>query len=562
VTIKKIKILGDSLAILAVIISAIILWDPVIPWLREGVIYVSNNGSNWHTGASPDRAVSTIQYAADLACPGDSIVILPGIYNERITIRKSGEPGKPIVIKAKVPGSVVITGRTSLKKDLAWKSAGDGIYSTNVPWLAYRIRAYNQELFKCHSIDNLKLLTSRQNAWGSFFQSNSRLFVRLKDKADPSRLKMEIHGPTPERLSNGVWRAANVWVEAVHVRLKGLRFAFGVGSGLHLWNASDITVEDCLFRGSSIGINASQGVMPSVNLRFDHCYYDNYPQGGWNRKWISWKEVYAFYSDSSLATVNSDGALILNNLILHGGDGMDVTTRDVTIDKGIDVSGNLIAWCTDDVIEFDGFAKQIRFFHNLVYDCHESLGTSPVLAGPVNIENNLFLHPSDGINGTQVKLMNPGTNKGPPWNGPIRNVTIQENTFVGNWLCWYGNPPALTEDIQINRNVFAVQRKLDPLWPPGITHSENIYIDLPESGYPNPGKDKQWLANLIAQKDDSAGPSANEIQIGATPTGKQWKMVRPGPRWLDWKSLPATAQLLDNLSPELFTSADSADYTN
>ncbi|HEY2387122.1 MAG TPA: DUF1565 domain-containing protein [Candidatus Binatia bacterium] len=72
---------------------------------------VSTSGSDTNTGkaGSPLR---TIQKAANLVAPGDTVLVDPGTYNERISITRSGSAAAPIVFKSANPSGqpVVIDG--------------------------------------------------------------------------------------------------------------------------------------------------------------------------------------------------------------------------------------------------------------------------------------------------------------------------------------------------------------------------------------------------------------------------------------------------------------------
>ena len=76
---------------------------------------------------------STVQAAADVAMPGDEVVIAPGIYREEVRIPRSGGPGRPIVFRGEKNGRAVIRGSerwTNVWKRLpgtapVWKSLID-----------------------------------------------------------------------------------------------------------------------------------------------------------------------------------------------------------------------------------------------------------------------------------------------------------------------------------------------------------------------------------------------------------------------------------------------------
>lgn len=79
--------------------------------------YISPIGSNANPGTR-ERPLETIQYAVDQAVAGTTIVLLPGIYNERVRIKdKSGSPDRWITIKADKPGTATVTGRAPYESE-------------------------------------------------------------------------------------------------------------------------------------------------------------------------------------------------------------------------------------------------------------------------------------------------------------------------------------------------------------------------------------------------------------------------------------------------------------
>jgi len=78
-----------------------------------------------------------IQAALDKAEPGDVIVLAPGTYYENPIVRRGGQPGKPLTIRAQKPGTVVISGADQdlVKKPLKFEPFGDekdGIYQARI----------------------------------------------------------------------------------------------------------------------------------------------------------------------------------------------------------------------------------------------------------------------------------------------------------------------------------------------------------------------------------------------------------------------------------------------
>ncbi len=72
--------------------------------------YVSLSGSDANDGFTEATAWRTITYAATKARAGDTVIIKSGNYgSEKVVMTNSGTSTSPILIKAEVPGEVVLT---------------------------------------------------------------------------------------------------------------------------------------------------------------------------------------------------------------------------------------------------------------------------------------------------------------------------------------------------------------------------------------------------------------------------------------------------------------------
>ena len=72
--------------------------------------FVSKQGSDAATGRSEAKAFATIGKGIKALKPGDTLTILPGEYFESVRAAISGKPGKPITIRAREPGTVLMRG--------------------------------------------------------------------------------------------------------------------------------------------------------------------------------------------------------------------------------------------------------------------------------------------------------------------------------------------------------------------------------------------------------------------------------------------------------------------
>jgi hypothetical protein len=69
--------------------------------------YVSITGSDTNSGTAL-QPWQTIQNAADTMVPGDTVLVMPGTYPERVTTVNNGSPGSNITFQAQGPGVVII----------------------------------------------------------------------------------------------------------------------------------------------------------------------------------------------------------------------------------------------------------------------------------------------------------------------------------------------------------------------------------------------------------------------------------------------------------------------
>lgn len=531
--------LRHFLLLVPVAVAALALWNPLLSWLRDGVIYVSPQGSDWYSGRSPGSAVATIQRAADMVAAGETILILPGVYREEVRVRNGGKPGKPVIFRAAHPGTVTISGAApdAMVERLDWRNEGGKIWSAATPWPIYHAVGDGENFFHVRwaagaegdkvyhwvgtegRVARLRELVSRPKAWGAFAWEQGRLYVAFANGRSPRDHTLQINRAIPRPYASWSIRVANVWVEADHVRFEGLHFHLGVGAGVLLWNARDIVVRDAVFTSAASGISSFPRARLPRAVTVEHSHYNNYPQYHWARDWLSGPEIYSHHSNSTLISTTGDGIIARHNLVTHAGDGMELSTPGENVDKGIEIYGNVLAYGTDDGFELDGYAMRMRLHHNLVYNFTVSLSLSPVLTGPVLVQNNLFLHSPDRPVGAHLKLMNPWKNRGDSRSGPIRNVTVENNVFSGKWLSWSSSP---VENVRVENNVFAniVSDERFGL-PSGVVSAGNVYREtLHRAGNPE---------------------MACQIKLaGRVSRTTSFRVERPGPAWLEYDKYPAS----------------------
>jgi parallel beta-helix repeat protein len=90
--------------------------------------FVSPRGNDAHAG-SRDAPLKTISSAAAKAVAGDTVLVLEGVYRERVSPPRGGCEGKPIVYRGEPGKCVIVKGSEVWRPD--WKPEGAGIYSAH-----------------------------------------------------------------------------------------------------------------------------------------------------------------------------------------------------------------------------------------------------------------------------------------------------------------------------------------------------------------------------------------------------------------------------------------------
>jgi hypothetical protein len=91
--------------------------------------HVAVTGNDDASG-SATQPLRTIQRAADLAQPGDTVLVSPGIYRERVAPPRGGIEGLPIVYRSEKPHAAIVRGSDIWQPP--WRQEAPGIWSGEV----------------------------------------------------------------------------------------------------------------------------------------------------------------------------------------------------------------------------------------------------------------------------------------------------------------------------------------------------------------------------------------------------------------------------------------------
>ena len=148
--------------------------------------FVEKHGSDANAGTSPKTPKATIGAAVKLLRPGDTLTIGPGEYFEAVAGRFAQESmGKPILVKARFPGSVLIRGDKEIKGRFAAVPGFRFVYVVDFP---ENPNAVNER-------DSFKILTPAgakaelEFSPGTFFYDDKekKLYISTSDGLPPDR---------------------------------------------------------------------------------------------------------------------------------------------------------------------------------------------------------------------------------------------------------------------------------------------------------------------------------------------------------------------------------------
>jgi hypothetical protein len=172
-----------------------------------------------------EKPFRKIQQAADIAKPGDEVIVLPGVYRECVEPRFGGTENARITYRSEVPGAAVITGSEIIKD---WKNVEGNIWKTSIPngffgdYNPYTIEIYGdwyrglgrvnhigQVYFNGKSLveeDNLEALTkceplewawdkeySKYHKWYTEQDGDSTVIYAMFPEGDPNENTVEIN---------------------------------------------------------------------------------------------------------------------------------------------------------------------------------------------------------------------------------------------------------------------------------------------------------------------------------------------------------------------------------
>ncbi|OGV51321.1 MAG: hypothetical protein A2017_20100 [Lentisphaerae bacterium GWF2_44_16] len=216
----------------------------------DRTLYVSGNGSDANDGISEKTALKTIGRAAELAKPGDLVIVKGGKYREQVTLEKSGTPEKPIVFRAAPDETVLMTWGWDIE---GWKKLKGTrfVYESSFPY-AINMLWEKRTLSRYLELESMELLEKQPGGF-VFDKKTGKIFIHAFDGGNPASAgivavpykKRDVKDPSPVPFSVDVEQnnmdssrlrifteLSGITVRGDYNILEGFEFAFFPGAAL------------------------------------------------------------------------------------------------------------------------------------------------------------------------------------------------------------------------------------------------------------------------------------------------------------------------------------------
>lgn len=392
-------------------------------------------GNDGNDGLSVAAAFSTIQRAAELVNPGDTVVVQPGIYFEQVNFNRGGRVGLPVTFKAADGGfgKVVVTSADPAIRQgkVKWQleDAKLGLYSIPLDHNPARVLYSGTDLFPYPTLDGLKqfmLLNGYPGIEHGFHYADGehKLYVRLHaggkyGSTDPNRHVVAV-APINAEGSNGtqIWRPREsnffIGVRApAHIVIDGFTLETPGAAGV-VTCGGNVVVRNCWFKGCRLGVFGSgKDNLKPESVFIENCHYDQAYTfsdmieviGKWRTTNIAEKHRFFWWQRKGL---NNDSRRFKNyETGLPGGVGRNWHIRDNVIEEAfegmsswaidrsenVQVYGNRFRRLVDNVVEAENHNRNMRVCFNRIEDVFEPFSWQPLggmpWPGPVFIYRNI-----------------------------------------------------------------------------------------------------------------------------------------------------------------------------
>lgn len=386
-----------------------------------------------------------VQAALDRANPGDTVRLAAGVHRQRVTMGRSGEFGKPIVLEGE-PGAIL---DGSEPAELKWEPAEDiapGVWRCPLPFLPYLVTVDGKVITMLQEsrVDPAQVKDPEwhwprifregigRSKWdgvralGMYRQKEREFLLKFGDLRDPRGLAMTV---APKEACVHVIGADRCVVRGLAMR--------NAAYGVLVENSIGTVVEDCTIGPVDYCVWLGSGSYKCA-VRFNEMFQNPYAASSpWEAgSWDNWKahKTGGFYDRYGVQIHRTLGWHEVHDNYIHhiwggiedrGGPGENV---------GLNIHHNRIHSINDDGLEPNGAGEHCRWHSNVVSECICGFRIKQIKVGPLYAYRNIFFHnKEDYRNYGEVELQ-------PAWVYVYHNTSTSRRAIQSNKVFGIGTP--------------------------------------------------------------------------------------------------------------------------